>query len=252
MAKDMGSDEEYLGMLEKLSNYVNTCVAHATLGNGKLPKHILKLEGMSSSGNRLLLNNLCMGLEGKYLEIGSWKGSTFISALYNNPKMFGTSIDHHSEFKSDSPFKTSAEALESNCKKYLLNDENYELITKDCFADDLKLGKSEYTIYFYDGQHSFDNRYKALTKFYKYLTPMFIFICDDYSIDRVESGTQAALDDLNIKVITEHKMFGHQETGDSKTSGFWNGFYVALCVKKDAFPKHFKKAIPTHSFGGAE
>ena len=245
------NNEEYLKNLEVLSVYVNACVSHAIQGISKLPEHILKLEGMSSRANRILLNSICTGLEGNYLEIGSWKGSTFISALYNNQKVFGTSIDHHNEFKDGSPFKTSAEALDANCKKYLLNDEKYELITKDCFANDLKLDKT-YLVYFYDGQHSYENQYKALTKFYHNLAPMFIFICDDYSIDRVEEGTQAAFRDLNIKVITEHKMWGHQATGGCSTTGFWNGFYIAVCVKKDAYPEHFKKVVPTHSFGGAE
>ena len=53
------TEHEYLFTLEKFSNHMNTAVANAILGQGKLPSNILSLEGMSSHGNRLLLNNLC-------------------------------------------------------------------------------------------------------------------------------------------------------------------------------------------------
>ena len=239
------TEKEYLFTLEKLSNHMNRSVANAILGQGKLPSSVLSLEGMSSHGNRLLLNNLCE-IEGSYLEIGSWKGSTFISAMYNNLKCNGTSIDNHQEFKN-SIFKTSAEELEQNCKKNLLNNETYSLLTADCFSNTLNLNEL-YDIYFYDGFHSYEDQYKAITMYYDNLKPIFFYICDDYSIDRVEKGTKDAFRDKNIQVITEYKLFGNQLLQTSTERGFWNGLYVALCVKKDEYPDYFHPEKYTHCF----
>jgi hypothetical protein len=238
-------EQTYLIHLENLSNHINRSIAHTVLESNNLPDSILKLEGMSSHGNRRLLNHLC-SCGGSYLEIGSWKGSTFISALYKNNNTFGTSIDNHEEFKN-SIFKTSSEELKSNCSKNLVNNEKYELITADCFSPDINLTRL-YNIYFYDGYHTYDNQYKAITAYYKNLTSIFIYICDDYSIDRVEKGTKDAFRDMNIQVINEYKLFGNQLIPSSTTRGFWNGFYVALCVKKNDFPQFFKKEKYAHCF----
>jgi hypothetical protein len=239
------SEGEYLYTIEHLSNHLNTAVAKSILGLGKLPESVLSLEGMSSHGNRLLLNNLCE-LGGKYLEIGSWKGSTFISALYNNINCKGTSIDHHQEFLN-SVFKTSAEELEENCKKNLVHNENYTLITGDCFSPTTTL-TDRYDIYFYDGFHSYEDQYRAIKHMYGNLKSIFFFLCDDYSIDRVERGTQDALRDMNIQVITEYKLFGNQLIENSTKRGFWNGMYVALCVKKDDYPQYFRAEKYAHCF----
>jgi hypothetical protein len=240
------NDYDYLKTIEGLSDHLNKSVAMATLGYGKLNETILTLEGMSSFGNRLLLNNLC-AIGGNYLEIGSWKGSTFISALYNNTSCNGTSIDFHQEFV-DTVFNTTPAFLENNCKTHLTHGESYELITKDCFSDNMVLD-SKYNIYFYDGYHRYIDQYKALTEYYKFLEPIFYYICDDYTIEHVEKGTKDALHELDIQVITEYKLFGNQSIQNSTTNGFWNGFYVALCVKRKNYPQFFNTEKYTHCFG---
>lgn len=239
------SESHYLFSLEQYSNHLNASVARSILGMGKLPASILSLEGMSSHGNRILLNNICeMG--GQFLEIGTWKGSTFISALYRNPTCKGTSIDNHQEFK-DSMFRTSAEELLANCKSNLVSGETYKLITADCFKDSIALPELVDT-YFYDGYHSYEDQYKAITTYYDRLKPIFYFLCDDYSIDRVERGTRDAFRDKNIQVITDYKLFGNQLIPSSTKRGFWNGIYVALCVKKDVYPEFFRPAKYAHCF----
>jgi hypothetical protein len=239
------SETEYLHTIYKYSEFMNEVVAKAIMGLGKIPQEILMLEGMSSWANRVLLNNLCDG-NGKYLEIGSWKGSTFISALYNNLNCTGTSIDHHKEF-TNSQFETTAEFLRDNCAKHLTHGEKYELITADCFNFKFP-EKRQYDIYFYDGWHSYDAQYKSLEYYYDSLKPIFYYVCDDYSLKRCETATQNAFEVLDIQVIGDHKLFGNQLIPDSTRSGFWNGLYVALCVKKREFPQFFKREKYAHCF----
>lgn len=239
LPKDMNKSD-YLLTLAFYSDAVNKAVANASLTNTTLPKEILDLEGMSSWGIRILLNSLCANMpKSNYLEIGSWRGSTFISALYNNLNVHGTSIDSHEEFVNHSEFKTTAEMLEKNCKQHLTHGENYQLITADCFA--LNIPENvKYNIYLYDGYHDYLSQYKALTEYIKNMTSIFVYICDDYSVRWVEEATQQAFRDLDIQVITEHKMFGCQSLPNQMTTGFWNGYYIAVCVKRKDFPQFFK------------
>jgi len=242
---DLYSEQAYLQKIYDYTDHINKCVARSILGMGKLPQSVLELTGMSSHGNRILLNNLCE-IKGKYLEIGSWKGSTFISALYNNKFCRGVSIDNHQEFKN-SIFKTSADELKATCENNLVAGEQYQLITADCFGDEVSLD-TKFDIYFYDGFHTYEDQYKAIKYYYKHMNSIFIYICDDYSIDRVERGTKDAFRDMNIQVICDYKLFGNQLIPQCTREGFWNGLYVALCVKKDDFPQHFNEKKYTHCF----
>lgn len=230
---------DFIGKLYGRSEHLHKSVANAILGKGKLPESVLELEGMSSRGIRLLLNNLC-SQPTNYLEIGSWKGSTFISALYQNMNVRGVSIDFHEEYKDGHFLHTTPTALKENCEKYLVAGEVYTLITKDCFKIKLE-GKNQFTTYLYDGGHLYEEQYRALTHYYDSLQDIFYYICDDYNTRDVEKGTQDAIRDLNIQVVSEFKLFGNQYVKESTVDGFWNGYYVALCVKKNAFPEFFKE-----------
>jgi hypothetical protein len=230
---------KFIEILYDRSDHLNKSVAGAILGKGKLPKSVLELEGMSSRGIRLLLNNLC-SQPTNYLEIGSWKGSTFISAMYLNLNTRGVSIDFHQEYKDGHEFQTTAEVLKQNCEKHLVAGEAYTLITKDCFKIKLDAVK-QFDTYLYDGGHSYEEQYKALTHYYDSLQDIFYYICDNYNTRDVEKATQDAIRDLNIQVVSEFKLFGNQYVTESTVNGFWNGYYVALCVKKNAFPEFFKE-----------
>ncbi len=241
----------------KIQNHLNQIIhyerhLHEAMGktltmNTKLPKEILDLEGMSSHKIRVMLNNLCENLPGCYLEIGSWKGSTFISAMYKNTNIFGVSVDHHQEF-INSQFKTSAEYLKENCEKHLINNEQYKLVTADCFKIKLT-DEPKFNIYLYDGAHDYESQYKALTYYYYNLNTYFYFICDDFSTGYIENATRDALRDLDIEILSEYKFFGNQSMPNAATTGFWNGYYVALCVKRDDIPEMYpKNNKPIHHF----
>ena len=62
----------------------------------------MNIQGFSGAKTRHLYNNLCSfrkpdGSETEYLEIGTFAGSTFVSALYGNGHVFGTGIDNFTE-----------------------------------------------------------------------------------------------------------------------------------------------------------
>ena len=50
--------------------------------------------GLSTIRSTMSLNNLCLKPNSKFLEIGLYKGATFISALFDNPTVKGVGVEH--------------------------------------------------------------------------------------------------------------------------------------------------------------
>ena len=64
-------------------------IAHVCMSIERAEKHlsrlyedVLQIDGMSSAKVRHFLNNLCSKPNTHYLEIGVWKGSTFLASLF--------------------------------------------------------------------------------------------------------------------------------------------------------------------------
>ncbi|MCE5295075.1 MAG: class I SAM-dependent methyltransferase, partial [Chlamydiales bacterium] len=188
-----------------------------------LTQDILNLEGMSSTKNRCLLNNLLKLPRANYLEIGCWKGSTFISALYGNQNTIAnaTAIDNWSEF--DGPYMEFA----ANCSHYL--QDGYKVYSHDCFAVDPKtVIKSPVHIYFYDGAHSAEAQSKAFTYYNSVLDNTFIAIVDDWNHGHAREGTLSAFKQLKYKVVYEIYLPARYN-GDREQ--WWHGLYVAVVRK---------------------
>lgn len=68
-----------------LKEIIKQSVSDAEQGKSRIDSPVLAIDGMSSPKVRHLLNNICHYMEDtRYLEIGTWKGSTLISAAYKN------------------------------------------------------------------------------------------------------------------------------------------------------------------------
>ena len=83
---------------------VNDLIAHiehsfdyAEKGISNITNEILAMEGMSGTKTRHFYNNLLNKDEARYLEIGTWKGSSVCSAMYKNHATV-VCIDNWSEF----------------------------------------------------------------------------------------------------------------------------------------------------------
>ena len=67
---------------------VRDALADALEYRGRLPSDVLEIEGMSGKKYRFFINNLIarlgQGERASYLDVGSWKGSTFCSAICGN------------------------------------------------------------------------------------------------------------------------------------------------------------------------
>ena len=109
----------------ELSLHVKHAFDLMTAGTGKLPEELLKLHGMSGKKYRIFVNNLveCVP-NARYLEVGSWAGSTLCSAIYGNT-VKATAIDNWSEFGGPS------NKFFSNLGQFISSSNSVSVITSD-------------------------------------------------------------------------------------------------------------------------
>ncbi len=209
---------------ESLILHVILSLMRADYYQSKISKEVCALDGMSSLKVRHFLNNVCSLPKTVYLEIGTWKGSTLISALYKNENSVvdAVAIDNWSEF--DDPREELYQNIKAFLPKGLLrafDSDSFSLPVKQVF--DKKVN-----IYFYDGHHSANNHEKAFTYYDSILDDVFIAIIDDWNGSDTQKGTFAAFHKLNYAILYEKEIFT-QENGDRY--GWWNGIYVAVIRK---------------------
>jgi len=179
---------------------------------------------MSSPKVRHLLNNLCSLSNANYLEIGVWKGSTWVSALYGNENVeSATAIDNWAQFNG--PKKDFL----ANCKKFLSNVP-YNFYSEDCFNVDVQsVCKNPINIYFFDGDHSARAQELAFTYYNSSLDDVFIAVVDDWNFPQVPRGTKSAFEKLGYHIIYD-VILPANFNGDIQN--WWNGLYVAVVSKQ--------------------
>jgi hypothetical protein len=218
---------------EFLVQKVEKAILCAESGATKLTERQLHLEGMSSKKVRIFLNEI-VDVNTNYLEIGVWKGSTFISALYNNSPKFACAIDNFS--LPNNPSKNFKENCAAN------NISNYTLFEDDGFSISLEQKKllQDINVYFYDADHGELGSEKALTHFYDNLASEFIFIVDDWSHIPVQTGTRNGIRKTNLHIVKEWVLQGVEKRLQNTKPKmlkedilWWNGLYVAVCKKQD-------------------
>lgn len=215
--------------METYKILVETAFQNAENNISKITNDIIEMEGMSGIKTRHFYNNLLNTDNARYLEIGTWKGSSVCSAMCNNKAMV-VCIDNWSEYGGP-----KTEFL-VNFKKFK-GENDATFIENDCFKVDVsKLPK--FNIYMYDGNHSNESHYKALLHYYNCLDDVFIFIVDDWNWSDVRNGTLNSIHRLNLKVLYEKEVrltWDNSYTPNQQSRDtWWNGIYIAILQKQSA------------------
>lgn len=213
----------------QLVEHVKNSIKHAQELRSDITKEILDIPGMSSPKIRHLLNNLCKLPNTNYLEVGTWQGSTFVSALYNNHDYISSAvaIDNWSEFATGNPEVN----FHLNTSRFL-NKNRFAFYNQNSFSVDKKNLKlsGPVNIYFYDGDHSAQSQKAAFTYFNDILADTFIAIVDDFNWSAVQKGTKDAFEELNYQVLYEIFLPAvYKDSGDLQN--WWNGLYVGVIKK---------------------
>ena len=213
----------------ELQQHIEIAFENAENSSSKITDGLLKMEGMSGKKTRHFYNNLLNINDARYLEIGTWKGSSVCSAMYGN-KAKVVCIDNWSEFGGP-----KHEFL-TNFNRYKgINDARF--IEQDCFKVDISRLPT-FNIYMYDGNHTENSHYNALVHYYNCLDDMFVFIVDDWNWKGVRDGTYDSFHKLKLSVLYEKQIKttdddSHPPWGSDKQQEWHNGIYVAILKKKN-------------------
>jgi len=195
-------------------------------------KEIIEYDGLTGTKTRHFYNNICNSdklSNIKYLEIGTWNGSSSISAVYKN-NITALFIDNWCQFKGDSNiFKNSISKFGDNSDCFILETDCW-----DVELDELDMGP--FNVYLFDGDHSEIDHFKSLEYYYPVLDDTFIFMVDDWNWPNVRDGTMRAIDQLNLHVLFRHEEFISSEELKNmpKHHGkqtWWNGIGIFLLSK---------------------
>jgi hypothetical protein len=212
--------------METYKKLIDTAFQNAENNTSKITDHIITMEGMSGTKTRHFYNNLLNTEDARYLEIGTWKGSSVCSAMCNN-KAKVICIDNWSEFGGP-----KSEFLD-NFEKYK-GENDATFIESDCYQVDVS-ALPKFNIYMYDGNHTNESHYKALLHYYECLDDVFIFIVDDWNWRDVRDGTFSSIQKLNLKILYEKEIrltWDNSVTSEPQLSKtWWNGIYVAILQK---------------------
>lgn len=159
------------------------------------------IDGMSGQSFRGLLSLLFANNSKSYLEIGTWKGSTFCSAINGNV-VEATCIDDWSQFGA-----TTRVAIKNIGR--LAGDKNkISIVTQDfrefSFSHFLQ---NDTDVYFYDGPHSEKDHYDATQVIDKLNFKSLLFIVDDWNWDNVRQGTFRGLNSLGLRIAGMIEIF---------------------------------------------
>jgi hypothetical protein len=224
--------------IEILINHVERSFVAAERNESKLSEEILRMEGMSGIKTRHLYNNICDLNDANYLEIGTWKGSSFISAIHKN-NINCLAVDNWSEFfnfgfEGDNNIGSKSIFLKN--MEVLCDNKNYSFLEKDSFLLEQKdLPFESVDIYLYDGQHDYESHKNAITYFSNFLSKYSIIIIDDWRCDgewsKVQRGTYDGFEESNLFIHHKVERITEQENGGAYE--YWNGVGVFVCEKLD-------------------
>lgn len=194
--------------------YVQKCIENAENNISKLPPEILGMEGMCGNKTRHFYNNLIEHCPGgaRYLEIGTWMGTSLCSAMYGN-KANVVCIDNFSEFSGP-----KTQFLE-NVEKYK-GENNLLFVEQNSWDVDVTATfKEKINVYLYDGGHTYMDQYKALVHYYRCLDDTFVFVVDDWNWKPTRDGTLDSIRDLGLDVIFKHEI---RLTDDDTHTPLWS------------------------------
>jgi len=208
---------------------VTKAFARALVHDSKLPDAVRNIDGMSGQVYRSFINNLVEShTDARYLEIGSWAGSTATAAIYGNTAKC-VCIDNWSEFGGPKQaFFTNIETVRSDKIDFTFIEQDFRRL------DYGTLGL--FNIYMFDGPHAEPDQYDGIMLAQRALEKSYILIVDDWNWAPVRDGTLRALVDTNCRIeswIEIRTTFDNTHPRIAfKESDWHNGYFIAVVEKQ--------------------
>lgn len=213
---------------QKFIEHLETCFNRAEAKQSKLTQEVHDIMGMTGEKTRHLYNNL-LSINGiKYLEIGTWAGSSSCSAMYGNCADI-VLVDNFVGFGGP------REICLANIAKYK-GDNSVYFLDEDCFKVDLSKIKTKFNMFLFDGDHSEESQFKALDYYLPVLEDMFVLIVDDWNWLPVREGTYRGIKQNNLNILWQKEIRLTQDneytySQEEASATYWNGISVFLIKK---------------------
>jgi hypothetical protein len=203
----------------------------------KLPPEIRYMDGMSGKKYRYLINNLVEQTpNARYLEVGSWRGSTASSAVYGN-NCRALCIDNWSDFLWGDSKENVRGVFEQNLNAASGTTADASFIDRDFRQVDYK-DIGQYNIYMFDGPHSEQDQYDGVVIAQPALDDVHYLIVDDYNGPGVRAGTERAIKDLKLEVVAALEIITRTDDQHPQISmqhsDWHNGYFIAVVRKPQA------------------
>jgi hypothetical protein len=202
--------------------------ARALNGESPLPSEIRDIDGMSGQKYRAFINILLSSCpKPRYLEIGSWAGSTATAALSGN-RAAALCIDNWSQFGGPK------DQFLQNIKKVLSEKIQFKFLEQDFRAVDYgSIG--QFNIYLFDGPHREADQYDGVVLAQPALTGTFFLIVDDWNWRAVRLGTfrglAASRCHLECSIEVRTTLDESYPSVFGKQSDWHNGYFIAVVQK---------------------
>ncbi len=207
---------------------IEYCLDQALEENSEIPQFALQINGMSGIKYRHFINNFVRSLEDpRYLEIGTWKGSTLCSAIGGIPNVKALAVDNfgYGGATWDEVHYNVDQVKDASADILVLNQD---------FKDFDFTAHGKFNVYLYDGGHTQEEHYDAIVRAVPALEDTALIIIDDWNnhgntVSHIKTGTYDGLRDAGLNVIYKFEV----ETGVNPPypSPWHNGYGVFLVEK---------------------
>jgi hypothetical protein len=219
----------------KFVTAVNTAFEKSMDNQSKCSDFTLNIEGLTSNKVKHFLNNLCEAKDVRYLEVGTWHGATFCSALEGN-NIQALCIDSwHTndiepmrnvegwESKEGNPLQIFQNNLTQVKGTNIVNGYNEPV-------ESLDLTKIPHTsnIVFYDGDHTYEQTKNFLDRYYDKFEETMVLVIDDWNWTQIQEATNKHIEEKGYKVLYTKEI---KTTGEDPND-YWNGLGVFVLRKK--------------------
>jgi len=233
--------------MPKLSEeFVGACLKMSDGERSKLTDSERELYGQSSIKLKTFLNNVCSKDNTRYLELGVYRGSTIISAMYGNKTLQAVGIEN---FKYDK--KETQYFMEEGWPN--MKSQMYDVFQKYQFVDDvntdnLKIIESDFQDVSWSSQAKFDVIFMDIDpitpeiydSFFKKVFNAFsrhcVVIFSNYSSEEVAPLLEEKVEQYSDRVVTEFK-FQRISSGNADSFGYFSGLAI-YGFRKKAFAKN--------------
>ena len=207
---------------------LKTAFDSAMKDESNLPNGILTMRGMSGRKYRHLINKLVnLTPDARYLEIGSWAGSTACSAIYGN-KCKALCIDNWSQFGGP------RDEFFQNIDKFGNDGVDFHYAESD-YVDVDYSQIDKFNIYLFDGPHEEHHQHAGITITQAALEDTYFLIVDDWNWKSVRDGTTNALKELNQTIVSNIIIRTTQNEAHPNPAGpdsdWHNGYFIAVIKK---------------------